>query len=110
MAVIRGAAVSEAEVRGMVADMTGTDAQIAIAVISPSSVHPNHSFRGSQIDSYRANRPLRSIVQICIWVNVDAQRHGEAGVAACSAALQLCCWLAAALSAGLTFVPIDKRQ
>lgn len=66
----------------MVADMTGTDAKIAIAVISPFTVHPNHSFRGSQIDCYKANGPLWSIVQICIWINVDVQWRGEAEVVA----------------------------
>lgn len=80
MAVIAGAAASEAEMREIVVARTGTDAEIAIAVISPFTVHPNHSFRGSQIDCYNASKPLWSIVQICIWINVDAQWRGETEV------------------------------
>lgn len=81
MAVIAGAAASEAEMREMVVSRTGTDAEIARAIICPFTAHPNHSFRGSQIDCYKANRPLWSIVQICIWINVDVQWHGETEVA-----------------------------
>ena len=77
MAVIAGAAASEAEMREMVVARTGTDAEIAIAVISPFTAHPNHSFKGSQMDCYKANRPLWSIVQICIWINVAVQWCGE---------------------------------
>lgn len=80
MAVIAGA-TSDAEPREIVVTGTGTDAEIAVAVISPLTAHPNHSFRDSQIDCYKANRPLWSIVQIFIWINVDVQWHGETEVA-----------------------------
>lgn len=81
MAIVAGAAASEAEMREMVVARTGTDAEIAIAIICPLTVHLNHSFRGSQIDCYKANRPLWSIVQICIWINADVQWCGETEVA-----------------------------
>lgn len=58
MAVIARAVAFEAEMRETVVARTGTDAEIAIAVISSLTEHLNHSFSGSQIDCYKANRPL----------------------------------------------------
>lgn len=58
IAAIDVAAAAEAEMRETAIDETGADAQMAVAIMSPLALHPNHSFKGSQIDCYEPNRPL----------------------------------------------------
>lgn len=87
VAVMAGTAASEAEMRAMVVARTGADAENPPAVISPLIAHPNHTFRGGQMGSERANRPLWSMVQVCVGINGAVQCWMEPELL-CSAALE----------------------
>lgn len=74
VAVIAGAAVSEAEMRAVVVGGTGADVEEpAPAAISPLPARPNHAFRGGQMDCQRANRPLWPTIQTCVGINGAVQ-------------------------------------
>lgn len=80
VAVVAGAAVSEAEMRAVVVAGTGADVEeTAPAAISPLAARPNHALRGGQMDCQRANRPLWPIVQKCVGINgaVQCMRERE---------------------------------
>lgn len=68
-------AAAEAEMRAVMVAGTGADAEIAPAVKSPLTAHQNHTFRGGLMDCERANRPLWSIVQICVGINGAVQEQ-----------------------------------
>lgn len=80
VAVIAGAAVSEADMRAVVVGGTGAGVEeTAPAAISPLPARPNHAFRGGQMDCQRANRPLWPIVKTSVGVNgaVQCMREQE---------------------------------